>query len=115
MPDAECKLKNLEQITGGIIATIEGEITFTASPPLRRQLLELIKQNHGVIVLDVGAVPYMDSSGVAVLVELLSKLRGTSTKLVICCMQARVRSMFDIARLSKLFTIVDSREAASST
>jgi anti-anti-sigma factor len=115
MPDAQCTLKNLEQIRGGVIATIEGEITFTASPHLRKQLLELAKQNHGVIVLDVAAVPYMDSSGVAVLVEMLSKLRGTNTKLVICCMQDRVRSMFDIARLSKLFTIVDSRTTATST
>lgn len=112
MTDSDCKLKSVEQVSRGVVATLAGEIKYAASPPLRKALLDLVPGRHELIVLDLSGVPYMDSSGVAVLVELLSKLRSTESKLVLCCMQDRVRSMFEIARLLKLFHVVDSRDAA---
>jgi anti-sigma B factor antagonist len=56
----------------------------------------------------------MDSSGVATLVEAMQIARKQSTRLVLCGMQSKVRSIFEIARLDRVFTIVDDREAAAT-
>jgi len=55
-------------------------------------------------------VPYMDSSGVATLVEAMQTARRTGGRLILCSMQAKVRSIFEIARLDTVFTIVASAD-----
>ena len=54
----------------------------------------------------------MDSSGVATLVEAMQKAMRSQTKLVLCGMEEKVRSIFEIARLDAVFTIVDDTKAA---
>ena len=54
----------------------------------------------------------MDSSGVATFVEAMQLARRKGSRLVLCDLQERVRSIFEIARLDMVFTIVDSTEEA---
>jgi anti-sigma B factor antagonist len=51
------------------------------------------------LVVDLAQVPYMDSSGVATFVEAMQIARRVGSKLVLCALQERVRSIFEIARL----------------
>ena len=53
-----------------------------------------------------------DSSGVATLVEAMQQTRRRGVKLVLCNMQEKVRSIFEIARLDTVFTIVDNTDQA---
>ncbi|MFT3685232.1 MAG: STAS domain-containing protein [Phycisphaerales bacterium] len=64
------------------------------------------------VVIDLSAVSYMDSSGLATLVEALQSSRKNKYKLVICCLQPRVRAIFDIAKLATVFTIAPTLESA---
>jgi anti-sigma B factor antagonist len=54
----------------------------------------------------------MDSSGVATLVEAMQVARKQGGRLVLCGLQEKVRSIFEIARLDMVFTIVGSRNEA---
>ena len=54
----------------------------------------------------------MDSSGVATLVEAMQVARRGGGKLILCALQEKVRSVFEIARLDMVFTIVASTEEA---
>jgi len=89
-----------------------GDVDLTASPVLRTEL----KRLHGLrpqrLIIDLSQVPYMDSSGVATLVEAMQMSRKSGTKLVLCGMQGKVRSIFEIARLDTVFTIVSDTDAA---
>ena len=90
----------------------EGDIDLASSPGLRMQLRSLVETTTGRIIVNLEAVPYMDSSGVATLVELLQSCRRTSLDLVLCQLTPRVLSVFEIARLDGVFTITPSLQEA---
>ena len=105
--------KEPEAIDDGLLVCLEGDIDFSRSPGLRNQLIALLNQNQPKrLVIDLSDVPYMDSSGIATLVEVLQVQRRLDCKLVLCCLQQKVYSMFEIASLNNLFTIVDDLASA---
>ena len=101
-----------ETKSGAIILAPEGDIDLAHSPTLRSSLRQAQAGKPQRLIVDLAQVDYMDSSGVATLVEALQTARRNTTKMVLCCMKDRVRSIFEIARLDTVFTIVDSRDAA---
>jgi len=84
-----------------------GDIDLSCAAVLRTRLGEIQAQMPERLVVDLAKVPYMDSSGVATLVEGMQVARRNNSKLVLCNLQERVRSIFEIARLDMVFTIVD--------
>lgn len=101
----EIKTRTVEDAT--ILAPV-GEIDLSCAPALRVQINEVQSNRPRRLIIDLSGVPYMDSSGVATLVEAMQTARRTGSKLVLCCLQAKVRSIFEIARLDTVFTIVNS-------
>ena len=102
-----------EPIEDGVYLALSGDIDLSRSPELRQSLINMTARGHKRIVVDLAAVPYMDSSGVATLVEALQAQRKAGGKMVLCGLQEKVRSIFEIARLDMVFTIVDDRQAAT--
>jgi anti-sigma B factor antagonist len=101
-----------EMKDGAVIVAPEGDVDLSRSPVLRTSLKQALTAKPSRLVIDLGLVDYMDSSGVATLVEALQIARKGGTKMVLCGMKDRVRSIFEIARLDTVFTIAASREAA---
>lgn len=98
---------------GTVVLRIRDEIDLHNSPELRSLLLDLLEnQRPRKMVLNLANVPYMDSSAVAVLVELLQKMRRQGSKLALCHLQARVRGLLEIARLDNIFTVAADETAA---
>jgi anti-anti-sigma factor len=54
----------------------------------------------------------MDSCGLATLIEALQITRAQKTKFIVCNLSARVRSVFELSRLTTVLTVVDSHEQA---
>ena len=94
---------------GAIIAPV-GEIDLGRAPAFREHLFTAQQKKPRRLIVDLGQVPYMDSSGVATLVEAMQTARRSGSKLVLCNLQARVRSIFEIARLDSVFIIVASAD-----
>lgn len=96
-----------------LVVAVSGEIDLHNSPALRTRLLELLTTlQPAKLVINLAKVPYMDSSGVAVLVEALRRLRKTSGTVSLVALQPRVHGIMDIARLGAVFPIVkDEAEA----
>ena len=103
---------DIQRSKQGLVVSPKGEIDLGRSPSLRGQLGTLVAEGPGRIVIDLSGVGYMDSSGVATLVEALQQCRSANISLTLCCLQDRVRSIFEIARLDMVFTIADSLEKA---
>lgn len=97
---------------GGEIVAPEGDVDLSRSPTLRQALREAQARKPKRLIVDLSGVDYMDSSGVATLVEALQIARRTDTRIVLCGMRDRVRSIFEIARLDSVFAIAPNIDAA---
>ncbi len=93
-----------------LVISFQGDLDLQSSPGARRVLLECVGRAQSVLV-DLSAVPYLDSSGVASLVEAyqLSRSRGTSFALV--SVSPRALRVLELARLDKVFSIHSSIDA----
>ncbi len=103
-----------ETISDGVLMRPTGEIDLSCAATLRQHLSKVQEGTPGRLIVDLSQVPYMDSSGVATLVEAMQVARRSESKLVLCALQDKVRSIFEIARLDMVFTIVDSVEEAAA-
>ena len=96
-----------------IVASIRGEIDLHNSPQVRGEILRFLEeQKPKKLVLNLGEVPYMDSSAIAVLVEALQKMRKTGGKIYLTHLQPRVKGLLEIARLNTIFVLAATEEEA---
>jgi anti-sigma B factor antagonist len=96
-----------------VVASVRGEIDLHNSPDLRSVLLDvLLKSQPKKLILNLGEVPYMDSSAIAVLVETLQRLRKHGGKLYLTTLQPRVRGLLEIAKLDTIFVLASDEQAA---
>ena len=109
MSDLEVTIERTEDAT---FVRPAGDIDLSRAPALRQWIGEAMSEKPAKLIVDLASVPYMDSSGVATLVEAMQVARRQSAKLVLCGLQDKVRSIFEIARLDMVFTITDDAEAA---
>lgn len=105
-------VKENQQLDDGVYLALDGDIDLSRSPVLRQTLLHLAESKPSRMVVDLAEVPYMDSSGVATLVEALQAQRKGGGRMILCNLQPKVRSIFEIARLDMVFTIVEDKDAA---
>lgn len=112
MTEADHVAMQVEHADGGVIVRPEGDIDLSRSPSFRRQLSAVQETRPSRLIVDLDGVPYMDSSGVATLVEAMQIARKQGARLILCGLRERVRSIFEIARLDTVFTIVDRVESA---
>lgn len=109
---AEALSVRTESVEGGVVVRPSGDIDLAGSPTLRHELKKAQGASPQRLVIDLSGVPYMDSSGVATLVEAMQLARRGGTRLVLCGLQDKVRSIFEIARLDTVFTILPTLDAA---
>jgi len=109
-----------EHQPGVMVVSLRGEIDIMRSPDMQSSLQDAMGRikGKGAVVVDLSGVTYMDSSGVATLVRGLQLSRKKGVGLVLCSLQDRVRSIFEIARLDTVFpiaaTIDEAIDAASA-
>lgn len=94
------------------VVRIRGEVDLRSSPELREALLKLLEERPQRIVVDLGGVGYMDSSGVGTLVELKRRLDRGGGGVVLAALQPRVRSVFEVTRLDRFFILAGTVEEA---
>lgn len=95
-----------------VILRPEGDIDMSRSASLRSALREALQAQPSKLVVDLKLVEYMDSSGLATLVEAARNARGQQTPMVLCALTQKVRAVFEIARLHQFFKIADSSTQA---
>jgi len=98
--------------SGAHVLQIEGEIDLHGSPKLRAALQELVEKKTPALVTDFSGVKYIDSSGLATLVEYVRDSKGYGGKIALFGLQPKVKMVFELVRLNELFTLADSKDAA---
>lgn len=97
---------------GTQILHVEGEIDLHASPALRKELHDFIEAKAPTLAVDLAGVKYIDSSGLATLVEYVRDCKAYGGRIALFGLQPKVKMVFELVRLNELFSITDSKESA---
>lgn len=87
------------------IVAIIGDIDLESSPKLRTFLKSKSTQKTPRLLLDFAQVSYIDSSGLATLIEYFQAVQGFNGKLALASLSPRVKNVFEIVRLEQIFSL----------
>ena len=86
------------------VVALTGDIDLESSPDVRIVLLDCVGLKQGVLV-DMSAVSYIDSSGVASLVEAFQTARKSDTRFGLVSVSEPAMRVLELARLDRIFSI----------
>ncbi len=94
-----------------VLAPTAKRLDATVAPTFKQEVVKLIEGGDSRLVLDLGTVEFLDSSGLGAMVSILKALgqRGT---VVVCGVRGSVLSLFQLTRMDKVFAILPTREDA---
>lgn len=103
------------QSQGAVILDVSGDIDLANSPAMRKVLLGEIKEKRiPKVFLNLKGVRYIDSSGIASLVEGLKASRDMGSRMILYGLNTTVREVMELSRLQRIFEIYESEEQALS-
>src|SRR5919108_5915230 len=87
------------------VLPLKGEIDLHVSPVVTASLNSLIEKKPKKVVIDLSEVSYIDSAGLAALIQAMQKVEAYGGKFSLAGLQETVRSIFEISRLDQVFQI----------
>ncbi len=96
------------------IIPLEGEIDLHVSPRIAATLNAALKEQPRNLIVDLSKVSYIDSSGLAVLIEAMQNAEKYGGKFALAGLQENVKPIFEIARLDQVFRIFPDVNSVSS-
>jgi anti-sigma B factor antagonist len=88
----------------GTTVRLSGRLNIDSSPALRNRLLAMLQARPAqAVIVDFSDVSYMDSSGIATLVEALKIARTRQTTLCVQGLRDRLLHLFQVTGMSALF------------
>jgi anti-sigma B factor antagonist len=106
-------VRDVRPADDGTLVVLSGDVDLHHSPALHAALVEVAGNRPKRLMLDLSGVPYMDSSGVGTLVEVFRRVTAYKGKMVLFGLNPRVRSVFEITKLDRFFTICQTEEEAT--
>jgi anti-sigma B factor antagonist len=106
-----------EKISTGFLLKLKGDVDMNTSPDVRTALAGVFKQGSSgmkALLIDLSQVRYMDSSGIATLVECMQNCMKTGARLRLCELSPSVRDVFELARLASVFEIFSTINEATA-
>jgi anti-sigma B factor antagonist len=94
------------------VLPLKGEIDLHVSPSVTASLNTMIEKKPERFVVDLSGVTYIDSAGLAALIQAMQKVEGYGGKFLLAGLQETVRSIFEISRLDQVFQIFPDADAA---
>ena len=103
---------NSRQVGDVSVVDVAGRITLgEGSTALRDALRDMVAKNHKKILLNLGDVSYIDSSGIGELVSGFTSVTNSGGQLKLLGLTKRVK---DLLQITKLYTVFDVHEDESS-
>ncbi len=104
-----CEIKN-----GVGLMTITGSLNSTMAQSFRQQFVAWFQCQPGVkdVVLDLGSVGFMDSSGLAALIVSFKRVAERGGEMYLACVQPNVKMVLEITCTNRIFRLVGTVEEA---
>jgi anti-sigma B factor antagonist len=93
----------VEHDDGAAVVTVGGELEFGTAASLRHTLLDLAQQGCDPVVIDLGGLGFIDSSGLSLLVQAKQRVESQGHRFVLRNPSDRVQRVFEISGLNDLF------------
>lgn len=94
------------------VVSVTGDIEAGSAPELRDRLDALLADGAQRFVIDLEGVRFMDSAGIATLVQLFKRVRIGHGDVRLCCLQPGVEKIFRLVRLHRVFDTHPDRATA---
>jgi anti-sigma B factor antagonist len=94
------------------IFSLSGRLDSNTSPDFEKRLSEVIRQGTRRLVVDCGALDYISSAGLRVILKATKDIKRAEGRFVLCAMKDYVREVFEIAGFDTFLPIFTSLEDA---
>jgi len=107
---------NLAQADGAPpVIVLGGEVDVYTAPQLKQQMIDLLGSGAKEIVVDLTKVYYLDSTALGVLIGGCKKCRESDGDFAVVCPNPKIRRVFEITGLDKIFEVCNTAEDAAET
>jgi anti-sigma B factor antagonist len=96
------------------VVDVDGDVDMHSSPRLRQALSSFTSEGVDRIVVNLAGVEFMDSSGIATLVQTLKEQRARQGVVCLTTLRESVLRVFRLSNLIGLFEVYDSVEEATA-
>jgi len=96
---------NVKEQNGDMLVTVKGDVDLYTSPRVRSALVKALTKTSGGVGIDLREVTYMDSSGVATLVEALRAAGQKKLDFFLVSPSKPVMKVLELSRLDSVFRI----------
>jgi anti-sigma B factor antagonist len=96
------------------IVCLPERLTMANSAAARHAIRDLVDVRHALLVLDMGKLEFVDSSGLSVLVSAVKAARRAGGDVVLCELRPQVQALVELTRLHELFEIFVDEQAATA-
>jgi anti-sigma B factor antagonist len=100
----------------GCIVPIHGSVNVDTSDTMRRLITEALRTVPPVVTIDLSGVPFIDTSGLATLLEASRIARQQGTRLVVEGLRAQPRELLHFSQIDRLLEITEpGRDGSQQT
>ena len=100
--------------SGWTVVTVGDTLDASNAEAAKTFFRNLVDGGANRVVVDLSGLGFIDSSGLGALVTALKTARAVGGDVRLCCLTPPVRSIFQLTRLDKVFTVHDRVEDAIS-
>jgi anti-sigma B factor antagonist len=96
------------------VVEVDGEVDLGTSPDLRRTLFDALSTVRK-LALNLGAIRYIDSSGIATLIEVLKRAQQLQKEFVLFGLSPAVQEVFRLTHVIRVFSVFQTEQEALET
>lgn len=90
---------------GLAVAAVTGALDLQAAPTLRSQVLDIVRQGHPHLILDLHQVGFCDSTGLSVIIEAWHAAREAGGSLALAHVPGRLMRMLTLTGVDTLLPV----------
>ncbi len=102
----------VEKVNDIVIVVLGGELNMNTSNRLREAFKGILKDGDTKVLIDFEKVDFIDSSGIATLIEMFQNLGKVGGRMSLYHVNKKIVSVLEITKVHKLFGIFENREDA---
>ena len=96
------------------VVEVEGDVDMGTSPAFRRTLFDALP-HAATVALNLHAIRYIDSSGIAILIEVLKDAQRLNKKFVLFGLSSAVEQVFRLTHVMRIFQVFDTEQQATGS
>ncbi|MBF0484526.1 MAG: STAS domain-containing protein [Candidatus Omnitrophica bacterium] len=105
----DIKLENIKDVA---LVVVGGKINMDNCNELRDAFKKILKEGKTKVLIDFNKVDFIDSSGIASLIEMFQNLEKVGGQMRLCHVNKNIIGLFEITKVHKLFGMFENREEA---